>query len=195
MTRKSYGLNGGLPTGRPRRGDDDSVFARSPTVSDNVVTLALLVLFAVANAVGVQSQEPLTNFKRQKSALAALPNASSASRPARGSLDPLFYRDAVLGAAASLREREIVQMLSAVASGSQMGPGEGWFHPGKGRYDWKWLAARYDANRDGRITPEEFKGPRALFDRLDRDRNGMITRDDLDWSESSPYMRTAGMVG
>src|SRR5215468_866905 len=132
MTRKSYRLNGGLPTGRPRRGDDDSVFARSPTVNDNAATLALLVLFAVANAVGAQSQEPLTKLKSQKAAPAAPPNSSSASRPARGRLDPLFYRDAVLGAGASLREREIVQMLSAVASGSQMGPGEGWFHPGKG---------------------------------------------------------------
>src|SRR5205823_544293 len=90
---------------------------------------------------------------------------------------------------------ESVQMLAAVASGSQMGPGEGWFHPGKGRYGWDWLAARFDANRDGRITAEEFKGPRKLFTRLDRDRNGIITRDDLDWSESSPYVRISGLIG
>jgi hypothetical protein len=116
-------------------------------------------------------------------------------QPARGYLDPLFYRDAMLGSLASLREREIVQMLSAVASGSQMGPGDGWFHPGQGRYDWKWLAARHDINGDGRITLKEFKGPRELFDRLDRDRDGVITRDDLDWSERSPYVRMSGMIG
>src|SRR5262245_44146797 len=96
----------------------------------------------------------------------------ASSRPARGYLDPLFYRDAVLGSLASLGEREIVQMLSAVVNGSQMGPGEGWFHPGQARYDWKWLAARHGVNRDGGITLKEFKGPRELFDRLDRDRDG-----------------------
>jgi hypothetical protein len=109
-------------------------------------------------------------------------------------LSPLFYRDGVWGAVAGLREREIVQMLSAVISGSQMGPGEGWFHPGKGRHGWDWLASRYDANGDGRITPEEFKGPPELFARLDRDRNGVITRDDFDWSEASPFMRMSGMM-
>src|SRR5215813_7207212 len=117
------------------------------------------------------------------------------SRAARGYLDPLFYRDAVLGSLAGLREREIVQMLSAVASGSQMGPGDGWFHPGQVRYDWKWLAARHDTDGDGRITLKEFKGPRELFDRLDRDRDGVITREDLDWSENSPYVRMSGMIG
>src|SRR5947209_15781609 len=125
----------------------------------------------------------------------ALAQSRTEARPGRGNLDPLFYRDASLGVVAGLRQREIVKMLSAVASGSQMGPGEGWFHPGKGRYGWDWLAARFDANRDGRITPEEFKGPRELFDRLDRDRNGAITREDLDWSESSPYVRLAGVIG
>src|SRR4051794_38360002 len=92
------------------------------------------------------------------------PKPAPGAPPARGYLDPLFYRDTALGAVAGLRQREIVQMLSAVTSGSQMGPGEGWFHPGKGRYGWDWLAARFDTNRDGRITPQEFKGPRALFD-------------------------------
>ena len=38
---------------------------------------------------------------------------------------------------------EAAEMLIAIARGGQMGPGEGWFHPGQSRYDWKWLAARH----------------------------------------------------
>src|SRR5262249_24234751 len=38
---------------------------------------------------------------------------------------------------------EAAEMLIAIARGSQMGPGEGWFHPGQGRYNWEWLAARH----------------------------------------------------
>jgi hypothetical protein len=84
---------------------------------------------------------------------------------------------------------EIVEMLWAIANGSQMGPGEGWFHEGKSRYGWQWLARRYDANRDGRITRKEFKGPAELFDRLDRDHDGVLTAADFDWSDRSPLVR------
>ena len=35
---------------------------------------------------------------------------------------------------------ESVRMLVAIARGSQMGPGEGWFGPSQTRYDWEWLA-------------------------------------------------------
>jgi Ca2+-binding EF-hand superfamily protein len=36
-----------------------------------------------------------------------------------------------------------------------------------------------DANKDGKVTREEFKGRPALFDRLDADHNGVIDKDDL----------------
>jgi len=49
-----------------------------------------------------------------------------------------------------------------------------------------------DANHDGAITPEEFTGPKELFDRLDRDGDGRITADDFDWSDESPYWRQQG---
>jgi hypothetical protein len=93
-----------------------------------------------------------------------------------------------------IRYPEIMQMLWAVANGSQMGPGEGWFHPGTSRYSWKWLAARYDPKKKGRITRQEFKGPGALFDRLDRNHDGVLTADDFDWSERSPFLRQNQMA-
>jgi hypothetical protein len=112
-----------------------------------------------------------------------------AAPPARGWLDPLRYRDAVAQGVSGVQHAEAARMLTAILQGSHMGPGEGWFGPGQGRYGWKWLAARCDANHDGKITREEFKGPADLFERLDRDHNGVLTADDFDWSERSPFMR------
>jgi hypothetical protein len=98
----------------------------------------------------------------------------------------------LLGGAASAasgppqpRPPEALEMFVAILRGSGAGPGAGWFHPSQSRYDWKWLAGRMDANRDGIITRREFKGPRALFDLLDRDGDGQLTRHDFDWSPRS----------
>lgn len=88
---------------------------------------------------------------------------------------------------AKLPEPEIVEMIRAIAGGSQMGPGEGWFHGSQTRFGWKWLAARFDANHDGSISREEFKGPPELFDRLDRNRDGALTSSDFDWAERSLF--------
>jgi hypothetical protein len=96
-----------------------------------------------------------------------------------------------------LRCPEIVEMLAAIVNGSQMGPGEGWFHPGQSRYSWQWLAQRYGAKPDGRITRKQFTqggGPTELFDRLDRDGDGVLTAEDFDWSDSSPFLRQNRMA-
>jgi hypothetical protein len=82
--------------------------------------------------------------------------------------------------------REFAEMLLAVLQGSQMGPGDGWFHPGQSRYGWRWLADRMDANGDGKIDEREFRGPAALFRRLDRNHDGVLTAADFDWSASRP---------
>jgi hypothetical protein len=80
---------------------------------------------------------------------------------------------------------EALEMLAAIIKGSDIGPGSGWFHPSQSRYDWKWLVARMDANRDGIITRKEFTGPSPLFNLLDRDGDGELTRADFDWSSRS----------
>jgi EF hand domain-containing protein len=96
-----------------------------------------------------------------------------------------WYKDAV----DRLYKREFVQMLSAIMQGSQMGPGEGWFHPGQSLYGWKWLAAHYDQDHDGEITLKEFQGPASVFHRLDRDHDGVLAPEDFDWSDKSDYVR------
>jgi thiol-disulfide isomerase/thioredoxin len=77
-------------------------------------------------------------------------------------------------------------MFLAILSGSRMEAGEGWFHPGQTRYDWNRLATGCDINRDGWVTSKEFAGPADLFRRLDRDENGLIAAEDLDWSDPPP---------
>jgi hypothetical protein len=85
-------------------------------------------------------------------------------------------------------------MLMAIATGSGLGPGEGWFHPGQSQFGWEWLAARFDANHDGVVTRAEFAGPPALFDRLDRNSDGVLSATDFDWSDRSPLARQVGQA-
>ncbi len=90
---------------------------------------------------------------------------------------------------------EAVRMLAAVLRGSRMGPGEGWFGPAQTRYTWEWLAKRCGVDpAKGAITRKQFPGSDAWFTRLDRDKDGTITPDDLDWSERNPYVQIARMV-
>jgi thiol-disulfide isomerase/thioredoxin len=77
-------------------------------------------------------------------------------------------------------------MFLAILRGSRMEAGEGWFHPGQTRYDWNRLATGCDLNRDGWVTSKEFAGPADLFRRLDRNENGLIAAEDLDWSDPPP---------
>jgi hypothetical protein len=87
-----------------------------------------------------------------------------------------------------LQKVEAAQMIaSIVESGADMGPGSGWFHPSQSLYSWEWLARRMDANGDGVITPDEFKGPIRYAAALDRDRDRRLTRLDFDWSGRAPH--------
>ncbi len=93
------------------------------------------------------------------------------------------------------RAPEAVRMLIAILRGSQMGPGEGWFGPAETRYSWKWLANRYGVDpAKGSIPRSRFRGPETWFGRLDRNKDGLITLDDLDWSDSNAYVQMSNMA-
>jgi hypothetical protein len=93
------------------------------------------------------------------------------------------------------RPPEGVRMLIAILRGSQMGPGDGWFGPSDVRYSWKWLASRCGVDpAKGGIPRGSFRGPDALFARLDRDKDGVITPVDLDWSDRNPYIQMSSMT-
>lgn len=89
---------------------------------------------------------------------------------------------------------EAAEMLIAIARGSQMGPNDGWFKPGQSRYGWKWLAGRHGVEKGG-VPRSQFRGPEALFDRLDRNKDGQLKADDFDWSDRTPYAMQAMMLG
>ncbi|MBC7853687.1 MAG: redoxin domain-containing protein [Pirellulaceae bacterium] len=90
---------------------------------------------------------------------------------------------------------EAAEMLIAIAKGSQLGPGEGWFHPGQTRYGWKWIAERHGENLFATIPKDKFKGPEATFAALDRTADGQLGRDDFDWSDRSPLTQQAQLFG
>lgn len=88
---------------------------------------------------------------------------------------------------------DFLRMWDAILSGQPPVAGFGWFGPAQMRYTWDRLKAR-DKNDDGRITKSEFGGPAELFEALDRNGDGAITADDLDWSDDSIYFRQLEMA-
>jgi hypothetical protein len=116
------------------------------------------------------------------------------------------------------RPPEAVRMLAAILRGSDMGPGDGWFGPSEIRYSWKWLASRCGvdakisadgagkasgappkagagpASGVGEIPRSSFRGPDEAFARLDRNKDGVITPDDFDWSDRNRYVQMSQMT-
>ncbi|MFM7160627.1 MAG: deiodinase family protein, partial [Planctomycetaceae bacterium] len=89
---------------------------------------------------------------------------------------------------------ESVRMLIDIAHGSQMGPGEGWFGPGVSKYSFGWLTERFGEPELERLSGEQIPGPAHWLARLDRNRDGEVTADDLDWSDRNPWVQRAGMI-
>jgi Iodothyronine deiodinase len=89
---------------------------------------------------------------------------------------------------------ESVRMLMTIAGGGRMGNAEGWFGPGRTRYTWQWLVHLHGAGAAQGITRDQFRGSPEWFTRLDRDKNGTITADDLDWSDQSAYQQRATLI-
>lgn len=52
--------------------------------------------------------------------------------------------------------------------------------PDETRTVWEYLAGKYDANEDGKITRKEYGRSDVHFDRLDRDGNGVIEAADVE---------------
>jgi hypothetical protein len=78
-----------------------------------------------------------------------------------------------IGAAESGRATR-TRSVSSVAASSR---------PDVPRPSFEQIRAREDANGDGRVGRTEFKGPQPLFDRLDRNRDGALTKEDFEPSQ------------
>ncbi len=81
---------------------------------------------------------------------------------------------------------EWADMMIAMLAGREMGPGDGWFKPSERKYEWGWLSAKFDANKDGTVSKEELTMevpyPELFFPRLDRDNDGQLQLADFDYS-------------
>ena len=94
------------------------------------------------------------------------------------------------------------EMAVAILKNDFMRPGTGWWTSGSKLYDWKWLSDRFDANKDGKVEPDEFPSdlakPDQLFERLDRDGDGQLTVADFDYTDPNPvtmFMNIPAMKG
>lgn len=86
--------------------------------------------------------------------------------------------------AADWKDRpEWVEMLIPLLKHEEMQPTTGWFKPSDKKYDWAWLAARFDKDQDGVIEKQELSGESIgfdrLFTRLDRNYDGKLRSDDF----------------
>jgi hypothetical protein len=73
-------------------------------------------------------------------------------------------------------------------------PGEHRVPAGRTRFGWPWVKARFDKNQDDVVTRQEFVGPAEFFDRLDRNRDGLLRADDFDWSQPRFPMPPGGQA-
>lgn len=90
---------------------------------------------------------------------------------------------------------EASKMLVAILRGLKADGSNGWFGPAESRYSWVWLAKNSGLDvKATAITKEQFSGSASLFDRLDRDGDGRITPQDLDWSDRNPYVMQAAVI-
>lgn len=126
---------------------------------------------------------------------AAAPAFSQTKKPMSATSEELMALANVLQKAyAGEPSPEAVKMLKAIAEGSMMGPGEGWFGPAQTRYSYAWLAKLHKLADDQPIDAKTFRGHPEWFAILDRDHSGEIEPTDLDWSDRSPWVRSASVV-
>jgi acetyl esterase/lipase len=86
-----------------------------------------------------------------------------------------FFDRCLKGTAAP--DAEAKQTESVASAMTQSGAGA---QPRGPRISWEQVRAREGVAEDGRVTRDKFKGPPPLFDRLDRNHDGVLTREDFD---------------
>jgi Ca2+-binding EF-hand superfamily protein len=84
-------------------------------------------------------------------------------------------------------DSEAIAMLNSILQGGRLGPADGWFPLAKAqsRFDWQYVASKYDQDQNGSIARDEFSGSQLDFDRLDKNRDRRITEADFDWTQHS----------
>ena len=93
------------------------------------------------------------------------------------------------------QQPESVRMLLLILRGEPTAGPNSWFGPAQSRYSWAWLAKQQGVDpAAGAIARQQFRGAEELWQRLDRDGDGRITPDDLDWSDRSPWVQQSAII-
>ncbi len=146
----------------------------------------IVCIIAACTLISLHSSRVAAQDAAAKSAAAPTAQADAAAAdPASGDIEKAY---------AGAQPPESVRMLLAITRGSNMGPGDGWFGPADARYNWKWLADKHGVAIGDAIPKEKFQGSERGFDRLDRNKDGRITADDLDWSDKNSWVQQANIV-
>jgi hypothetical protein len=124
-------------------------------------------------------------------AKAAQESAARTSQAVYRSFEPLF---ASLPNAAALKQSVYARLPEGTQRFWKLLANEPMPRVGESRYGWEWLAGRHGKGTGGSLSRQEFFGPPAYFDRLDRNRDGALSRADFDWSDQSPMVQKAAQA-
>jgi hypothetical protein len=89
---------------------------------------------------------------------------------------------------------ESVRMLLAIARDEDLGPENGWYGPAKSKYSFEWLLAAHGKEPGTRLAADDFRGLPHWLTRIDRNLDGEMTPEDLDWSDKSPWVQQANLI-
>ncbi|MFO0871765.1 MAG: deiodinase family protein [Pirellulales bacterium] len=127
----------------------------------------------------------------------AAPNSDapgSREPPAPGPELLKFTPEQIEQAYAGRKMPEAVEMYLVIARGGQLDGRSGWFHPASSRFSWPRLVQQQGGDVERPLTREQFRGDPQIFTQLDRDRDGAISRADLDWSDDHPWVRQSALI-
>ena len=77
------------------------------------------------------------------------------------------------------RRPEWAEMAIAILKDEPLDAGTGWFRKAEKKHDWRWTLKRFDADDDRDVERDELPGPGVFFERLDRDRDSVLTAGDM----------------
>ncbi len=89
---------------------------------------------------------------------------------------------------------EAIRMYLAIVRGPRISANDGWFGPAQSRFGWDWLEQLHGTGAGDSISHDKFLGTPEWFHRLDRNRDGKIMAEDLDWSDRNPWVQQSYLV-
>ena len=84
---------------------------------------------------------------------------------------------------------ESVRMFLSIARGSMVGSKDGWFGPARSKFGFESLVQRWGPPTEGGFRLDTLSDPVEWLTRLDRNHDGRITADDLDWSDENSWVQ------